>query len=196
MKKIILRAVPRLKKRVSLVYSYKGKVIDEPNLPTGLKWDVATIELIGQLMGNDEKRGVRLKKLIRQGAKGVIIHDGESWAAHGFFSPPGVALPEHLPVKIVKNYWWLFNMHTRIGCRGQGLQKCCNRIRFQLINELNGSGHIMTDTGLYNIPARKGFISTGFSPKGFIYTIRLKLPKIGSKLIFWRWVRNGEHPKI
>ena len=192
-----MKVLPRFKKKINCVYQNTGKLTDQLELNSIYVWEQASPDLIERVFKDVPKKKDALKKLLNEGAKGVIIFDGLQWVAHGFISPPGVALPEHLPIKVVKNHWWLFYMHTRESYRGRGLQKLCTRIRMQIINK-NRKNHeqIFTDIGLNNIASRRCFIRNRFAEKGLIVNYNLYLPKVRPITIWFRWDKNKAHPKL
>lgn len=194
MKSIIRKILPRISKRVNTIYRYAGVQPEEPGLPPGLEWDVASAVLIKRVFSGDEPRCGALIKLLQRGAQGIIIHDGCEWAAHGFISPPGIALPRHLHANIVQAFWWFFYMHTRPEWRRKGLQKACIQLGIGLVHKLFGqSDLIMSDTSINNIPSRRAFLRTGFEPAGIIRVQELRLPKLGIYPLYSRWSEGENH---
>jgi len=197
LKDLIAKSVQRVAWRESVVYRYAGILPEEPDLPRNLQWDQATQELIDAVMADAGSRRDALKRLLAQGSHGIIIHNGRHWAAHGFFSPPGVRLPKHMPNNLVREPWWLFYMHTHPDWRRRGLQKACVRLKIRYIFDLGGNPNkIMVDTGLDNVPARKGFLRTGFEPAGVIRTLELRVPKLGTRLLYINWNPGESHKEI
>ena len=202
MKELARRFVRCLRSRENVVYRYDGDVPGEPVLPESLSWCKADVRTVQALIRDDVNRQRRLMKNIAAGATGVIIHDGNHWAAHGLLAPPGVALPSHLPAEMVEAYWWLFHMHTRPEWRGHGLQKACTRLRLRMalhrttIYGNNNTPTVLTDTNHSNVPSRRCFQRLGFEPLGVVRTLKLRVPKLGSYLLRYRWNKNEVHSAI
>lgn len=196
MRKLTSLVLPRLEKRVSCIYKFSGEMPDLSDIEKTIVWERASIDLIDRAFKNSPKRAKVLKKLLAEGAIGIIILDGNQWLAHGFISPPGVALPKHLPSRIVLKYWWMFYMHTRPAFRGQGLQKKAILLRLKEIHEAESEiKDIMTDINIKNIPSRKAFNRIGFKPAGVSTSVQLYFPRFGSKTLWWRWDKNKAHPE-
>lgn len=83
MKQSLKRFFPKLRKRTNVIYRFSGNMPYPPNLPPGLYWEPASEALLDLVMSDDHSRCEALKGLLAQGAQGIIIHDGERWAAHG-----------------------------------------------------------------------------------------------------------------
>lgn len=197
MKQSLKRFFPKLRKRTNVIYRFSGNMPYPPNLPPGLYWEPASEALLDLVMSDDHSRCEALKGLLAQGAQGIIIHDGERWAAHGFISPPGISLPHHIPKRIVSEPWWLFYMHTSKEWRRRGLQKACIKLKLRFINQLAGRiDMVMTDTGEDNMPSRKGFITTGFVPAGVVRSLELHVPKHGIVLLHAKWNRTELHKEL
>lgn len=196
LKNFIFRNLPRLTKRVNCVFRYFGGLPEAPQLPPGLSWDYASADLIERMFNKGFRKRV-LKGLLLRGVMGIIIHDGRQWVAHGFVSPPGITQPQHLPQKMVKDFWWFFFMHTRTAYRHRGLQKCCISLRLLLVDKYKGQLEAaMVDTDINNVPAKKGIRSSGFKPNGIVTTLYLLLPKIGPRVIWWSWDKDRKHPAM
>lgn len=197
MKDIITRALPRINRRVNTVFRCRDIQPEIPPLPLGLQWEVASVELIEQVFPGDKQRSRALLNLLRKGARGIIIHDGQHWAAHGFISPPGVALPGHLPANIVQAYWWFFYMHTCPHWRRKGLQKACINLGIKHKKESGGNlNEVLSDTGVDNLPSRKAFLRTGFEPTGIIRVRGLRLPRLGTYPLYYRWDEEESHGRL
>ncbi len=191
MVKQISKFMPMITINKRYVFSYIYDAYCIYPLPEGLTWDIASDVLINKLFYGHKARGEALKKLLAQGAVGIIVHDQQKWAAHAFFSPPGIILPKHISKRITNKYWWLFYMHTKPEFRGRGLQKACIYLRLNLISKHNKSlENIMIDSGIDNILSLKNIHNAGFRQTGVITSVSFKLPKIGSRLLYCRWDKN------
>jgi RimJ/RimL family protein N-acetyltransferase len=180
-----------------VLYRFGDALPQAPDLPPGLYWEHATYELVDRVVDNTERRRVSLQALLAQGARGIIIHDGKQWAAHDFFSPPGIKLPHHLPGNVVRDAWWLFYMHTHPKWRRQGLQKACIKLKIRLIQELGGRvGETIIDADAGNIVSHRAIVRTGFEPAGVLRTLELLLPKLGTFVLHAKWSREEPHGGI
>lgn len=185
-------------KRFQMIYKFQCVLPPSPKLHNGLYWTIASEYSINCFIRNDNLRAITLNRLIKSGASGIILHDGDEWVAHGFVAPGNSRMPQHIPRGVRKEMGnVIFYMHTRLEWRGKGLQKACiSLILHSLIPNHHFSQVIAyTDVNVSNTISRKAFQSTGFKPCGTLRSVELRLPKIGS-LAFGHWMKDAPHPPM
>lgn len=181
-----------------VVYEYKGLwAPQEVVLPEGMRWEIATRDLVCRLFSDNEsiaKRNIFLS-FLEQGYRGVIIYKDDSWVTHSWMSLPGKA-PIHLPKKFITAVgYWLFYSHTRADFRKQGTYKASLKILLNLINDIehNKKIKVYADSSVDNIGARHTLLSIGLIPSGYIYTTSIRLPKTTKSVIWGSWDKQKPH---
>ncbi len=152
----------------------------------------ASVELVCRLFCDDAPRRTLFLSFLRQGIRGVLLHEGDVWQTYAWISRPSTAGPGHLPRWAGRlGAHWIFYCRTREDFRGRGLYGAAMDRLVAMARAEDPAAPVYIDTSRRNTASRRAILRAGFSPHG--EALVLDLPGIRPRGI---WLREREHPGL
>lgn len=169
-----------------------GALAHDPlGLPAGVAWSMLDRDALDALFADDAARRGSFAMFLRQGFRGVALHEGGRWQSYIWTATPDTRAPLHLPASL-RGRTWLISGHTRPECRNRGYLKLVIRL---LARQLVAQGArpaeaVYADALASNQPSRRSLESMGFAPCGTLQTLRV--PR--TTWVWGRWHPERAHP--
>lgn len=188
-----------LQKRTNLIYELVGPSPQVLDLPAGYSWtriDRAALDRFITHAG-DPRRSARYTDYLEAGCVGFLVFADQEWAAAAWLAPASVMTqPSHLPPSIRGSAPWLFEDHTRATHRGRGLHRflIAKRVQYATTHYDPVSCVAATDINPGNLPSRRSYLSSGFSPAGRYTALTLSIPLTSTTFVTGWHQRRYTHP--
>lgn len=174
-----------------------GAPLLDPPTPPGIIFKPFEAEDIARFFAADPLRAETFREFLARGYRGVLAHDTRAWVGYGWLTGPDSPAPPHLPAWVhAEHQYWLFYAHTRIDCRGRGVQKALIRRRLDLVPEKDGGRPpVLSDTDVGNLASRRALLAMGLRPMGTLTCLTLRLPTRWPLALGW-WTPHAVHPVL
>jgi GNAT superfamily N-acetyltransferase len=142
----------------------------------------------------------RLRDLLHlqcTGAHGRLLLGRAGWITHGWISIDANSRPPHLPQHITESRpFWIHTCHVRSEYRGQGFYRDLLAELVQVACAKSSAPTVWIDTGVTNLPSRRGILGSGFEEHGVVRVLNLWLPKVLMLPLRGRWCATELHPPL
>lgn len=150
----------------------------------------ATVETVCRLFADDTPRRSIFLRFLRQGIRGVLIHQEQRWQTYGWISRPDSPGPSHLPAWASgRDRYWIFFCRTDDAHRGRGLYGQAIRLLVQRARQESPDARVYIDTTQRNSPSRRAIVREGFEPRGV--ALVLDMPGLRPRGV---WLEGRAHP--
>ena len=152
-----------------------------------------TDEHIDKFFAGNERLPKPFHRFLAKGAEGWALADGERWVSYGWVTNCAQFMPPHFGKNLARPMDWIFYCGTHPDYRGRGAFPAL--LLEMAKSRVTGERDLFLDTLPENAASRRAVAKVGFEPRGVMWSLSIKLPKL-PPMIWSGWDVNKAHRPI